>query len=690
MVRGLALLTVLAFAGCGSCYNTESVRLSQDDSGRTGADVAVDTGLDASIDVSTDGPALDFAADVAADLTSLDMADGGDACIELSVGELCAIAGPVCGQLTVVDNCGAMRPIDCRPCGANATCEQNACTCGTGYELVGVNCVDLDECTLGTHDCTPMEFCINEPGAFSCANCPMGYRDADNDGVCEDIDECAEGIDACDALVTCANSTGSYVCGACPAGYMDTNGDGTLCEDVDECAGANNCAAVATSTNQIPGFMCACPAGYTDPQGNGTVCNDIDECAAATDMCDANATCQNTPGAYSCMCNNGFVGNGFTCSAGSACPDGFCDVAGGESYETCAADCRSATAIAVGEEHSCALLVDRSVRCWGENIEGELGDGTGLNSAVPVKVLLPMGAVMIGASHDDTCARLTDGSLWCWGDGNEGELGNNTSADSLVPVQVIGLTNVDGFDGGNDAVCAWQTGAGAWCWGSSFHGRLGNGLMSGNQRTPQPVSLAAPVRQLSFGHAHACVTSTQGQLSCWGRNTNGQIGDGTMMHVASPVVVALGTPADRVGLGDDHTCVVIAGALRCWGLNDEGQLGDGNTLTFSPTPIVVPGVSDAVDVDGGSHFTCIRRAGGALRCWGEGDEGQLGNGTGANSTAHVNVTGLSDVVQHLCGNDHTCALRATGDVVCWGQGDQGQIGNGGFMDVSTPTPVSPW
>ncbi|MBN2715741.1 MAG: Ig-like domain repeat protein, partial [Deltaproteobacteria bacterium] len=194
--------------------------------------------------------------------------------------------------------------------------------CPAGYTDTngdGTQCDDINECTLGTDNCDSLTTCTNTTGGFNCSGCPSGYSDTNDDGtVCADINECTAGTDNCDSLTTCTNTAGGFSCSACPAGYTDTNGDGTQCADINECAsaGAASCGVTngGTCLNIGGSYVCTgCPDGYA-LAADSMSCTEIDECLLNVDACDERATCENTDGSYSCVCNAGTSGDGFSCT----------------------------------------------------------------------------------------------------------------------------------------------------------------------------------------------------------------------------------------------------------------------------------------------------------------------------------------------------------------------------------------
>jgi RHS repeat-associated protein len=191
--------------------------------------------------------------------------------------------------------------------------------CASGYERVGGNCVDINECAGLNHVCDALTTCTNTAGSYTCGACPAGYTGT-GATTCIDINECATGSTLCSPLVTCNNTAGSYQCGACPAGYR---GDGHSCTDINECTeNLDDCDALVTCTNRAGGYDCgSCPHGYTG--GGSSGCVDVNECTGPDHVCDSLATCTNSPGSYSCgACPNGYRGDGRTCTDIDECSEG--------------------------------------------------------------------------------------------------------------------------------------------------------------------------------------------------------------------------------------------------------------------------------------------------------------------------------------------------------------------------------
>jgi alpha-tubulin suppressor-like RCC1 family protein len=248
---------------------------------------------------------------------------------------------------------------------------------------------------------------------------------------------------------------------------------------------------------------------------------------------------------------------------------------------------------------------------------------------------------------------------------------------SLVPVAVSGIADAIDVEVGERTVCAVRASGAVSCWGRNSSGEVGDGTTM-NRRFPTAVSGLTDATQVSVGDTHACAIRRSGQVVCWGENRFGEIGDGTMTMRLTPVAVSGLTDAVYVAAGGNHTCAVRrTGSAVCWGRNNEGQLGDG-TLRNSATPVVVLGpMMDGVQIATGHEHSCGLRSVGVAGCWGRNDFGQLGDGTRSPRRATpAPVMGLTDAAEIGAGRDFACARRTGGAGVCWGNGAAGRLGNG--------------
>jgi len=248
-----------------------------------------------------------------------------------------------------------------------------------------------------------------------------------------------------------------------------------------------------------------------------------------------------------------------------------------------------AVGLSGGYGHTCALLSNGTMRCWGENREGQLGNGTTAipGTAQPVIVSGISGATAFTTGAYHTCALLGDGTVRCWGRNSQGQLGNGTYTNSSTPVAVTGLTGVTAISGGGTQTCAVVSDGTVRCWGENEFGQLGNGTTA-PATTPVPVVGVSGVIDVSAGWRHTCALLGNGTIQCWGQNQFGQLGNGTTTNRTTPVAVSGITGAVGVTAGWwHHSCALLGGgAVRCWGTNDWGQFGNG-TRTSSLIPVTM-------------------------------------------------------------------------------------------------------
>ena len=359
-------------------------------------------------------------------------------------------------------------------------------------------------------------------------------------------------------------------------------------------------------------------------------------------------------------------------------------------------------ALAMGGDHSCALIANGSVMCWGNNSVGQLGRGytNAFDSTPWYTQPFAQGrtAVAIDAGGNTTCAIIDNGSVTCWGAGSDGQIGNNQVNNKTTP------TLVTGFPGGRTATniavgwrhaCALLNDSNIACWGLNEGGILGNGNDTSSS-TPvlvQTLPTSATAVGISSNNAHTCILLSDGDSACWGFGAYGALGLGIdAMSSSSPVRVNhSGLSTVSTDTGSWHTCAITEnGSVACWGINFEGQIGSDSEIG-SPDPVFIEGYNSshkAVSIRSGTYHSCAIDTNGDVRCWGQGTEGQLGDGSSSNSLIPVNVSLPNGVkaIDVALGNEHTCALLTNGSVSCWGTGTWGQLGAGLSLSSSS-TPV---
>jgi alpha-tubulin suppressor-like RCC1 family protein len=361
-----------------------------------------------------------------------------------------------------------------------------------------------------------------------------------------------------------------------------------------------------------------------------------------------------------------------------------------------------ASQIAAGIEHVCALLADGSVRCWGSGKIGELGDNTFTYATdVPATPIgLESGVASIATGQNFTCALMTDGTVKCWGQNADSQLGNNASATQNTPASVWGYsaggTTATAIGTGQNHACAVVSG-GVQCWGRNANGQLGNNSTV-EAATPTDVVGLGPgsgATQVNGGTNFTCAL-VNGGVQCWGNNGNGRLGDNTTTQRLTPVTAyGLSSGVSSVVTGSAHTCALLTdGSVKCWGINNEGQLGI-NTSSAVRVPTQVYGltagtVSQIAALD---EMTCALKTTGELVCWGDNQFRAVGNNSFTDVNVPVPVFGLTGgvaTISHAHGRT-PCVVMDNGTLQCWGDGHLGQLGTSFPTRFLTPVVTDgPW
>jgi alpha-tubulin suppressor-like RCC1 family protein len=379
-------------------------------------------------------------------------------------------------------------------------------------------------------------------------------------------------------------------------------------------------------------------------------------------------------------------------------------VFGGCAGETAIAATQTVEEIWAGGQHTCAKMDDNTVRCWGWNNLGQVGDGTLLTRLSPVTVPLVGGVSKLAVGYQHTCALMVDNTVRCWGGNTFGQLGINVSGGyRLAPVIVVApagagpLTNVVELKVGSDHTCARRSDNTVYCWGRNDNGQAGNGNTT-NQIRPTLVSFASGTpASLALGWLSSCARMSNNTVRCWGDNSHGQIGDGTTTDRLTPTTVipvsGSGSLSNVTQIGMNsrsfHVCARISdSSVRCWGENQAGQLGDGTTNDRSRPVVAFLGANlSAVQVEAGGDHTCIRQSDHDIRCWGENRDGERGDGTTTWDLDYTQADLPDDAVSLTVGGNHSCALLDNDTAYCWGRNALGRIGDGTTTDRPTPVEV---
>jgi alpha-tubulin suppressor-like RCC1 family protein len=409
-----------------------------------------------------------------------------------------------------------------------------------------------------------------------------------------------------------------------------------------------------------------------------------------------------------------------------------------------AAGCQAKDAVAQERttNRGAATVADGSsvvttLRAWGNNYDGQLGDETnGNNRTRPVKVGGLRGAkveeIAGGASH--TLALKEDGTVLAWGYNRDGELGDGTNEDNPLPVQVKDFRDPSGRLSGVEAVAAGSSHSLAlkeedgtvWAWGYNRDGELGDGTEANSTR-PVRVGELEGVEAIAAGAFFSLALTEDGTVWAWGSNASdldktqvtGQLGEDAITSSDTPVEVGgLGGGVEAIAAGASHALALKEdGTVWAWGGDFFGELGDGRTKTHSPEPVRVKDLEGVRAIEGGGWFSlALKEEDGTVWAWGYNQDGELGNGAADNaeeikcentakpgdpqvvssctdSPTPVRVSELGGVEAIAAGSTHTLALKDDGSVWVWGSSEQGQLGNGTktegtkTLGINTPAKV---
>jgi alpha-tubulin suppressor-like RCC1 family protein len=360
------------------------------------------------------------------------------------------------------------------------------------------------------------------------------------------------------------------------------------------------------------------------------------------------------------------------------------------------------------------LDMTASVSAWGDNTNGQLGDGSTTGRLTPVRVGGLSGEVTtIEAGSGHVVALLADGTALAWGRNIFGQLALGTTEHEVHPVPVPGVHGIASVAcGGGHTLFLLEDGTVLAC-GAGFFGAVGDGARAMSP-VPVPVSGVSGVRQVAAGGAHSLALLDDGSVWTWGRDDYGQLGDGTDADKPGRVVQEHAgvrypcrfIPAPVEGLpdvtavaagGGQSLALLADGTVLAWGFNDSGQLGDGTT-THRPIPGKVPGLAEIVALAGGYHHTLALRADGTVWAFGLNDRGQLGDGSSEQRRTPVQVAELSAArAIAACGGGsdaepgnagHSVALLDDGTVWTWGCNNFGALGDGTTASRQVPVQVS--
>ncbi len=469
-----------------------------------------------------------------------------------------------------------------------------------------------------------------------------------------------------------------------------------LGDDFEIVPGAGGAGAAPSTTSSNMGGQ----GGMIDCTPNEVTCLDdttvlacdaegmssTEACSGATPSCFEGDCVPCLDGAVQCADDVTQACEGNTWVDGDTCTIG-CD----------AGACLTVTDIGAGSAHTCAVLSNGTVRCWGyTNLDllflCDVNDPAEPQSFTPVPTEVPGldDAVLIGSGNAHNCVVTAGDTLKCWGWNGIGRLGDGSVMNQPLPVDISLPAAVSALTVAALHSCVALTDGTMRCWGLNESGQLGNGEINSPQfyNSPQQViNLGLPAVQIDSGVSNTCMRDSGKNAACWGEGGQNQLGFGHP-DSGSPVGIG-GDGVDEIRVGSGHTCYRIGGAVICIGSNNNGQIGNGTTSPI--TAPFQPFSADVTRLDLAGNQSCAIEGSGRLYCWGRNVEGQIGVGSSGENN-YVTTPTLIDVgnVKDIAlGYQHMCALTTDDRLLCWGANNHGQVGLGMESPVvDTPTEVS--
>jgi len=341
--------------------------------------------------------------------------------------------------------------------------------------------------------------------------------------------------------------------------------------------------------------------------------------------------------------------------------------------------------ISAGYHHTVAIKTDGSLWAWGNNLYGQLGDGT-TDDRFLVQIGNANTWASICASNRFTVAIKTDGSLWAWGTNNNyGQIFN--IGYSPVQIDTSKSTNWARISAGAEHAMAIKKDGSLWAWGYNGYGQLGDGTSGTTAQRYSPVQIGTATNwaSISANEYHSLAIKTDGSLWAWGSNMYGELGDGTDTTRKSPIQIGTSTNWASISAGEQHTIAIKTdGTLWAWGTNSSGQLGNGTYINKN-TPVQIGTATNWASISAGHLHTIAIKTDGTLWAWGYNLSGQLGDGTTTIRNSPIQIGTSTNWASISAGYQHTIAIKTDGSLWAWGNNTYLQLGD--FTDIRRITPV---
>lgn len=547
-------------------------------------------------------------------------------------------------------------------------------------------CVPWTPCEAG-------EF-VSVPGTKShdqvCSGCASGsFSTTENSGSCSTYSACAVGTfiskagsptsdqscESCpaDTFTSAPNLSACLPAGACPAGTVETAPESATSDKVcTPCKAGEYCAGDTAA-------VVACAEGSWDHDSDpATACLVKTSCVAGESAVTGSATQDRV--CTECVNSYSTTKNAETCTPWTNCAFGPKIIGSSTTDQSCLA----AVQVAAGENTSCAINENGDAYCWGAS----RGVSTlPVGSVAKLASLGEVKSISLGQSHG--CAVLADKTVKCWGENSDGQLGNNSKEDSYTPVAVSGLSNVLSVSAGQKHSCALITDGTVKCWGLNINGELGDGSFD-ESLTPTLVTGISNAQSISAGQFKSCAQLSTGAVQCWGFHDAGvPDGNGSFdYYLNTPVSIDGISTAKSVKSANTHSCALLGdNTVKCWGSNGHYELGD-TTTTKSWSAVVSSGISNVKEIGTGQYSSCALLNTGTVSCWGENLYGPDGDVLHAvDRQTPETIPNLSGATSFDMGKNHSCAILSTGQVACWGSNNYNELGDGSTIDTSEPVIV---
>lgn len=341
--------------------------------------------------------------------------------------------------------------------------------------------------------------------------------------------------------------------------------------------------------------------------------------------------------------------------------------------------------VAAGVNHTVALKTDNTLWAWGNNMNGQLGDGTTITKNKPIRIDTTNNWQIVVAGDFHTVAIKTDGTLWAWGDYGYRELDVSSPINRTIPTQIGSDTNWKTVAAGGYHTVAIKTDGTLWAWGNNEYGQLGDGTKI-NKTIPIQIGTANNWQTISTGQYHTIAIKTDGTLWAWGFNSAGQLGDGTFTDRYKPTQIGTTNNWKTISAGNYTTAIKTDGTLWGWGPNYYGQLGDG-TNTNKNTPTQIGTANNWQTITAGNFHTAAIKTDGTLWTCGQNYYGQLGDSTTIDKNIFTQTDSETNWKNATAGNGFTLAIKTDNTLFAWGFNNTGKLGDGTTVNKNIPTLV---